>query len=70
LVLLEAPEGWWLARAEGHSADGRARLENQRLRRDLRNAVENPGQGPWLELDASQPEWAATELAAAIQAMQ
>jgi hypothetical protein len=41
-----------------------------RLRQDLRNAVQIGGQGPWLELDASRPEWATTELVAAIQAMQ
>ncbi len=70
LVLLDAPDAWWMTRDPDSPADNRTNLGNMRLRQDLRNAVQIGGQGPWLELDASRPEWATTELAAAIQAMQ
>jgi 2-amino-4-hydroxy-6-hydroxymethyldihydropteridine diphosphokinase len=39
------------------------------LQSDLRMLVRRKGRGPFLELDATRPDWALTELAAAVEAM-
>jgi len=41
----------------------------QIVRAELRRLAFQPGRGPSLELDASQPDWALAELRAALQAM-
>jgi len=72
LVLMTAPSEWLTQEnaktdRERSSAVLRDRLD--RLQSELRRVAFHARQGPVLELDASQPEWALTELTAAIEAM-
>ncbi len=71
LVFLDAPVGWLtervVATAPSSLWDTPDQLEN--LRSELSHVVFHARRGPVLQLDATQPAWALTELTAAIEAM-
>jgi len=71
LVLLAAPIPWLAERAAAtgasSSVDTVIRLE--RLHSELTDVALHARRGPVLQLDATQPAWALTELTAAIEAM-
>lgn len=72
LILLTAPIEW-LTRKYAETirpqSSGELRDRLDRLQAELRHVVFHARQGPVLELDASQPEWAMMEITAAIEAM-
>jgi len=71
LILLDAPVEGLVERATatGPSAPVHSPDRLERLRSELADVVFHARRGPVLQLDATQPAWALTELTAAIDAM-
>jgi len=71
LVLLDAPSKWLIGNAATNVPSSLMNSADQtdRLRSELEDAAFHSRHGPVLQLDATQPEWALTELTAAIEAM-
>lgn len=71
LVLLDAPVQWLTERAPATDPSSLWESPEQleRLRAELSDVAFHTRRGPVLQLDATQPAWALTELTAAIEAM-
>ncbi|MBC8873618.1 MAG: 2-amino-4-hydroxy-6-hydroxymethyldihydropteridine diphosphokinase [Planctomycetes bacterium] len=71
LVLLDAPAKWLIERGATNLPPSLMNSADQleRLRSELTDVAFHSRHGPVLQLDATQPEWALTELTAAIEAM-
>ncbi len=72
LVVLDGPSDWLasqLVDRDGPNGPSEWKPWIERLQTELRLLLARPDQGPVLKLDAREPDWACTEVSAALAAM-